>query len=58
MRAVITKAGELRAIYVLNGHTLLVPAAVGAIKQWRYAPCLMFNNGEAVEVVTYIDPLT
>lgn len=53
LRAVIAKTGELRNIEVLEGDPLLVPAALTAVRQWRYAPCLM--NSEPLEVVTPID---
>ncbi len=53
LRAVITETGELRNIEVLEGDPLLVPAALTAVRQWRYAPCLM--NSEPLEVVTPID---
>jgi len=38
---------------VINGHPLLIPSAMQAVKQWRYKPTLL--NGQAVEVVTQID---
>jgi protein TonB len=53
LRAVIARTGELRNIEVLEGDPLLVPAALTAVRQWRYAPCLM--NSEPLEVVTPID---
>jgi outer membrane biosynthesis protein TonB len=42
--------GELNLI---SGDPALVPAAIKAVKQWRYAPCRL--NGEPVEVKTQID---
>jgi periplasmic protein TonB len=53
IRAVITKAGDLRNVKVLKGDRVLVPAALTAVKKWRYKPCLL--NGEAVDVVTVLD---
>jgi TonB family protein len=53
LRAVITKAGELSDIQVVQGDRWLVPAALAAARQWRYAPCLL--NSEPVEVFTSID---
>jgi protein TonB len=38
---------------VASGHPLLVPAALDAVRQWRYRPTLL--NGEPVEVITQID---
>lgn len=53
IRAVISRTGELRNIELLEGDPLLVPAALTAARQWRYAPCLL--NSEPVEVMTPID---
>jgi protein TonB len=38
---------------VVSGHPLLFPAALEAVKQWRYRPTVV--NGAAVEVATAID---
>jgi periplasmic protein TonB len=37
---------------LVSGHPMLVPAAIEAVKQWRYRPFLL--NGEPVEVETTI----
>ena len=50
---VISKTGELSEIHLVSGNSLLVPAAMKAVKQWRYAPTLL--NGEPVEIKTTID---
>jgi protein TonB len=52
LRAVISKEGEIKELQVVSGHPLLVPAAIDAVKQWRYRPYLL--NGEPVEVETNI----
>ena len=52
VKAVIGKDGVIRELEVMSGHPLLVPAAMEALKQWRYRPYLL--NGEAVEVETNI----
>ncbi len=38
---------------VESGSVGLAPAAIEAVKQWKYKPYLL--NGEPVEVVTTID---
>ena len=38
--------------YVPDGHPMLTPAAIDAVRQWRYKP--YFLNGEPVEVDTQI----
>jgi periplasmic protein TonB len=51
--AIIGKDGTIQNLTVAQGHPLLVPAALEAVKQWIYKPTLL--NGEPVEVVTTID---
>jgi protein TonB len=53
LRVFITEAGDLADIQTISGDPALVPAAIRAVKEWRYAPCRL--NGEAVEVKTEID---
>jgi TonB family protein len=52
LRALVAKTGEVSEIVVLSGDPALVPAAAGAVKQWRYAPTYL--NNEPVEVRTTI----
>ena len=40
--------GRVRELQLLDGHPLLVPAAMTAVRQWLYTPTLL--NGEPVEV--------
>lgn len=53
LAAVISKDGSIQELKVLSGHPLLVPAALSAVKQWRYKPTQL--NGEPVEVLTSIE---
>jgi protein TonB len=52
VKAVIGKDGVIKELEVVNGSPLLAPAALDAVKQWRYRPYLL--NGEPVEVETNI----
>ncbi len=52
LKAIISKEGEIKELQVVSGHPILVPAAIDAVKQWRYRPYLL--NGEPVEVETNI----
>jgi protein TonB len=52
LHALIGKDGRVQKLVVTEGHPLLVPAALQAVKQWLYRPTLL--NGKAVEVVTEI----
>jgi protein TonB len=53
LQAIIAKDGTIKDLTVLSGHPLLAPAALAAVRQWRYQPTLL--NGEPVEVETEID---
>jgi TonB family protein len=53
LTVVIAVDGGVRNIQLVSGHPLLVPAALEAVKQWRYQPTLL--NGAPVEVSTTID---
>ena len=50
--AVITKEGRVENLKLVSGPKQLVPAAIGAVQQWRYQPYLL--SGNPVEVVTEI----
>jgi periplasmic protein TonB len=52
LKAIIGKDGDIKELQVVSGHPMLVPAALDAVKQWRYRPYLL--NGEPVEVETDI----
>ena len=53
LHAVIAIDGSVQSLDVIGGPALLVPAAVDAVKQWRYNPTLL--NGEPVEVATEVE---
>lgn len=50
LQAVISKQGTIENVTVLTGHPLLIPAAISAVRQWRYRPYIL--NNEPVEVET------
>jgi len=52
MQAVISKQGAIENLRVVSGHPMLVPAAIEAVRQWRYRPYIL--NSEPVEVETQI----
>jgi protein TonB len=53
LNALVGKDGTIQSLTVADGHPLLVPAAMEAVKQWIYEPNVV--NGEPAEVVTQID---
>jgi len=52
INAVIGKDGVVKELQAVSGHPMLIPAALEAVKQWRYRPYLL--NGEPVGVETHI----
>jgi TonB family protein len=52
LRAVINKSGNIEEISLVSGHPMLAPAAIEAVKKWKYKPYLL--NGEPVTVETQI----
>lgn len=52
LQAVISREGTIENLHVVSGHPMLSPAAMNAVKQWRYRPYKL--NGEPVEVETQV----
>jgi protein TonB len=52
LSAVISKTGLIENLQLISGPALLVPAAIDAVKQWRYRPYVL--NDDPVEVETQI----
>jgi protein TonB len=52
LRAMISREGAIENLQVLSGNPLLTPAALNAVRQWRYRPYVL--NGEPVEVETEV----
>ena len=52
LQAIISKQGTIENVTVLTGHPMLIPAAIDAVRQWRYRPYIL--NNEPVEVETQI----
>ena len=52
LQAIISKDGSIENLRLLSGHPMLAPAAIEAVKQWRYRPYVL--NNEPVEVETQI----
>ena len=48
LTVVITKTGAVADIQTISGDPALVPAAITAVKQWRYSPCKL--NAEPIKV--------
>ncbi|HZR27254.1 MAG TPA: energy transducer TonB [Terriglobales bacterium] len=53
LAAVISKDGIIENLRLVSGHPMLAPAAIAAVKQWRYRPYLL--DGMPVEIETTIN---
>jgi protein TonB len=49
LKATITKQGTIEGIQVLSGPKMLAPAAVDAVKTWKYKPYMLDGQPVAVE---------
>lgn len=52
LSAIIDTNGQIQNLQLVSGHPMLVPAAITAVRQWRYKPYLL--NGQPVEVETTV----
>ena len=52
LTALIDKEGSIQNLEVVSGHPMLTPAAIEAVRQWRYKPFLL--NGQPVGVETTV----
>jgi TonB family protein len=52
LSALINQTGDVVSLTLVSGHPLLAPAALEAVKQWKYRPYLL--NGKPVAVETQV----
>jgi len=52
LKAIVSKEGEIKELELVSGHPMLAPAAIEAVRRWRYRPFLL--NGEPIEVETLV----
>lgn len=50
--ATIGKVGNVEKLQIMSGHPMLAPAAIDAVKDWKYNPYLI--NGEPTDVETKV----
>lgn len=53
LQVILRKDGSVTIQNVLEGDPILTPAAIEAVRQWRYEPWQL--NGQAIEMQTTID---
>ena len=52
LHAAISRDGTVESLREISGHPFLIPAAIDAVKQWRYKPYML--NGKPMAVATEI----
>ena len=52
LRALIGTDGSIENLTLVSGHPMLAPAAIEAVKQWKYQPYLL--NGQPIKVDTEV----
>jgi TonB family protein len=52
LKIVISKDGDVRDVQLYSGHPMLAPAAIEAVKQWKYQPYT--KDGEKAEISTMV----
>lgn len=52
LKAIISRRGSIEQAVAVSGPALLAPAALEAVKQWKYHP--YYLNGEPVDVETQV----
>jgi len=52
LRVIISKSGDVSQLQPISGHPMLAPAAIDAVRRWKYKPYEV--NGEPVEVATNV----
>lgn len=55
LNAIINNVGGVESLQMTSGHPMLVPAAVDAVKQWRYRPYEVNGIRRAVETTIRVE---
>jgi TonB family protein len=55
LRALISQTGDVESLSLISGHPMLAPAAMDAVKQWKYKPYLLNGNAVAVETQVQVN---
>ena len=55
LSVLINKEGEIGDTKLVSGHPMLAPAAIEAVKQWRYEPCTSADKAVAVETIVRVN---
>jgi TonB family protein len=55
LKAVVSESGTVQAVRLIEGNPALAPAAINAVKQWRYRPYLRDGKAEPFQTIVLLD---
>jgi TonB family protein len=55
LKALIGTDGTVQELRIIEGHPLLAPAAIEAVKRWKYKPFLVDNKPAEVETTITVN---
>jgi protein TonB len=55
LTAIVDKDGRIQNLQLVSGHPILAPAAIEAVKQWRYKPFLLNSQPVMVETTVTVN---
>lgn len=55
LKAIIDEEGNVSKVDLISGHPMLAPAAIEAVRQWRYKPFKLNNEPVAVETQVQVN---
>jgi TonB family protein len=55
LKAEISKDGAIQDLQLISGHPMLAPAAIKAVRQWKYNPYLLNREPVAMETQIVVD---
>jgi len=55
LKAVVDETGKVEGLRLVEGNATLAPAAIQAVKQWRYRPYVRDGKAQAFQTVVIVD---
>ncbi|MGA7286828.1 MAG: energy transducer TonB, partial [Terriglobales bacterium] len=55
LKAVIDEAGKVAGLRLVEGNATLAPAAMQAVKQWRYRPYIRDGKSQPFQTIVIVD---
>ena len=55
LSVIVSSSGDTDNVQLISGHPMLAPAAIEAVKHWRYQPCLLNGKPAAIETTVQVN---